>query len=125
MDANEVLGVITLIVTVLQRLDASSARASAARTDAVRALSDAVMKTQQCVGADNGAPGTNYELTNRWFKAAVAFRAAGDDELANLCQIKGDYWTDPKAWSKERVYEAGISLRAMQRELRRLLATAA
>ena len=122
MGASEVLGAITLIVTVLQGLDASSARASSARTDAVRALSDAVTRTQQCVGSDNSAPGTDLELTNLWFKASAAFRAAGDDELAHLCQIKGDYWTDPNSWSKDRVYDAGISLRAMQRELRRLLA---
>jgi hypothetical protein len=120
----EIVGALAGIVAALQGWRSLGHQKRALKTEAVRALSEAVTATQEVVDKrSQGVPdGIDYKLTNLWHRASLAFREAEEDKLARLCQIKGNYWLDPSQWTRELIRDAGIQLTGMQRELQRLLA---
>jgi len=49
------------------------------------------------------------ELSRRWTEAASALHRI-DDDLAQRCRLKGEYWADPDQWSESQLKEARILL---------------
>jgi len=121
MTGPEIVVAMIGVLGILQTWKASQVQRNAAKKEAAQALSDAVSKTQQVIARGVGADATDYELTNSWHKASLAFRDANETKLSRLCQIKGNYWTDPGNWSDDQIKAAGIGLRGMRRELQRIL----
>ena len=121
MIALEILGSLTGLIAILQSWQSSRAQGQSSERDAAQALSDAVAATQGVVARGGERDSVNYELTSAWFKASLAFRDAGEDELSRLCRLKGEYWTDPANWTVEQIGRADIGLKRMARELKRIL----
>jgi hypothetical protein len=127
MTGGEILGAIIGLIGILQTWKAGLKERDATRRSAVAALSTAVSRTREHIAKSSSATSgdvADYELTNLWHQASLAFRDANEPKLATLCQIKGNYWTDPSNWSDEQLHEAGIRLTALERELQRLLGSA-
>lgn len=62
------------------------------------------------VEAGNGSnKETEAELVKAWAAAAIPLRHI-DDELAEICQYKSEYWLSPESWNKKRIKELGIGL---------------
>ena len=122
MTGAEILSTLLACVAILQTWNASRVQRNTAKKEAAQALSEAVARTSQVVAAKDGGVDTrDYELTNLWHKASLAFRDADEPDLSRLCQIKGNYWTDPANWTTEQVHQAGIGLASMRDELQRIL----
>ncbi len=60
------------------------------------------------------------ELSRRWTDAAGALRGI-DDDLARRARLKGEYWTDPDQWDREKVEEARILLTQVEKDADNLL----
>jgi hypothetical protein len=59
-------------------------------------------------------------LVRLWRDAATAFYTL-DGELAARLQLKAEYWTEPEAWSRQQIVDAGISLQHVAEHTRQLL----
>ena len=122
----EIVAAFSGIITILDYIKSADDRENDLETYALKALSDAVTSTEKYLSIENkrSAPvNANYDLTNAWHKASLLFRDAGYDNMQRLCQIKGDYWLDPHAWTDEQVREAGIKLKEMRKRLNRALSS--
>lgn len=126
MTGGEIVGAVIGLVQILQTWKASTRGRDVARRNAVAAPSTAVAQTRGHIAETSARDGdaANYELTNLWHIASLAFRDANESKLSSLCQIKGNYWTDPTIWTAEQLRAAGIQLTALDRELHRLLSSA-
>jgi hypothetical protein len=60
------------------------------------------------------------KLAELWAEASLAFMNVRP-EITERLQLKAEFWTDPSAWTREQVREAGISLNAKAELLRQLL----
>lgn len=60
------------------------------------------------------------ELSRLWTRAAIPIRRF-DADLASRCLIKGDYWTNPSAWTVEAIAQFRIGLDDVFREAKELL----
>jgi hypothetical protein len=49
------------------------------------------------------------ELSRRWTDTAAALHGI-DDDLAQRCRMKGEYWADPDRWSEQSLRKAKILL---------------
>lgn len=49
------------------------------------------------------------QLAKYWAAAAVPLRHI-DEELAMICEYKGEFWTDPDHWPSEKIERVGIKL---------------
>jgi hypothetical protein len=124
------IDLVNLKIVVDYARDAFSAvmKADAQTREAWRAalpkLQEAVLQTQlywasQADGrlADRQA---ETRLVAMWSDAATAFYTL-NGELAARLQLKAEYWTEPKAWSRQQIVDAGISLQHLAELTRQLL----
>lgn len=122
MTGAEILAGLNVILTGLVSLSRSEVGRQDRRREAVARLSEAVTTTRAYLRT--GWPERNHDLearlTDSWFRAADAFRGI-DPQISERCRLKGHYWTDPEAWSKNEIEEAEISLGDMTIQLDRLL----
>lgn len=120
MTGVELVGVLGALLSAIISYDAVYTRRSDRRAEALKALSAAVMATEERMAEFEKAsrdPDAQFELSHVWHQASIAFRAAGDEEMSELCLIKGEYWLDPAKWADEQIDQAGIRLA----ELRQIL----
>lgn len=122
MSGAEIVVALGSILSGLSTLSRAREGRRAVRTEAIRRLSAAVTATRSYLRNQQSHPDHDIEasLTDHWFQAANALDSV-DGELAELCRIKGHYWTDPDAWSAEDIAEARIALANMTTQLDRLL----
>jgi len=122
MSGLEIIGAFATIVSVLQAWKASGRSTKSLKAQGMRDLSAAVAKTKQVIAERSGKP-PFPDVVQAWEKASISMAEAKQKGLSHLCRIKSLYWLNPLEWSDEEVYAAGIQLTAMERELRRLLAS--
>lgn len=60
------------------------------------------------------------QLTKYWSAAAIPLRHF-DDELANICDYKSEYWVNPENYSDEEVSKLGIELGEVRQAYRKML----
>ena len=63
---------------------------------------------------------TERSLAALWTEAAVDLRKI-DQELAERCLLKGDYWADPKKWTDSQIKKARIGVDRVFRDARKLM----
>ena len=120
MTGFEIIGALSGIIAILATMKSTDDRENELETSALKALSDAVTSTEKYLSLENkrsASVDANYELTNAWHKASLLFRDAGYSDMQKLCQIKGNYWLDPNAWTDEQVEKSGIKLKEMRERL--------
>jgi hypothetical protein len=85
---------------------------------AIEAIYTAASKTRAYVnqvtppvGHGKAARDMNYEgeLSNLWMQAGIRLSDI-DFQLAQRCEVKSGYWSDPKGWSEAAIKFAGIEL---------------
>lgn len=80
---------------------------------AVEAILRAVNETKLYLSAlTRGRPrdtSREAELSRHWTDAAGKLHGI-DEELAQRCRLKGEYWTDPENWDAEQLEKARILL---------------
>ncbi len=59
------------------------------------------------------------QLAKYWAAAAIPLRHI-DQELAMICEFKGEFWTDPDHWSAEEIARIGIKLDDVSAAFRKL-----
>ncbi|MEW8073680.1 MAG: hypothetical protein AB2826_25000, partial [Candidatus Thiodiazotropha sp.] len=91
---------------------------------ALQAVSAALSETQlyykQLESDEGKSPDTEAELVRLWRSAAIPMRHV-DQEFAEICQYKSQYWLEPSSWSREKVYEFRIELNSVQERFMRQL----
>ena len=87
-------------------------------------LQKAVLETQLYLALRADGQPTDRRAETRlvrlWRDAASAFYRL-DGELSARLQLKAEYWTEPEAWSREQISDAGISLQHVAEHTRQLL----
>ena len=90
---------------------------------AIRELLQALGKTKIYITSlKRGKADTKEEevLVQLWFNAASSFYGI-NAELARQLEFKGEYWTNPSAWSDSDVIKAGISIEEISEKAREIL----
>jgi hypothetical protein len=59
-------------------------------------------------------------LSRYWSAAAIPLRHI-DNELAQICEYKSEYWVNPESWDPLRIQQLGIGLKDVRERYRRLL----
>ena len=52
-------------------------------------------------------------LVRLWAEAAIPMRVI-DFHLSQICELKSEYWLNPKSWSNEKIHEIGIDLESIK-----------
>lgn len=60
------------------------------------------------------------QLTNYWSAAAIPLRHF-DEELANICDYKAEYWVNPEIYSDDEIKNLGIELNEVRSAYRKML----
>ncbi len=60
------------------------------------------------------------DLSRLWVQASIPMRYI-DQDLADRCMLKGDYWADPGEWNDERIEESRIEIGRVFAEARELI----
>ena len=80
---------------------------------AARAISHALYETKLYYAGLERGNERNRDLeamlSKHWAAASVPIRNI-DQELAQVCASKAEYWINPEDWSEEQIKETGISL---------------
>ena len=94
------------------------------KDSALRAISTALDETYLYYrDLNNGVPRNmerEAQLSKYWSAAAIPLRHF-DEELANICDYKSEYWVNPENYSDEQVEELGIELGNVRRAYRKML----
>jgi len=84
---------------------------------ALRAVSEALNETLLYYrDIDSGVkPSREREaqLVRLWAAAAIPVRHF-DSALASTCQLKAEYWLDPRSWRRNKVKKVGIDLGSLK-----------
>lgn len=72
-------------------------------------------------------PELEKQLADEWMGIASLLSFSTSDEwdrqsLAIMCADKGFYWSDPDAWTEERINSAGIELERVYEQVRKVIA---
>lgn len=109
---------------VLQTRLSEPAAMSAAEKIAIRAVWSATDNTRMYLRQiEEGSvpwPAPNRELVRLWSDAAVEI-AAIDLEFSQRLRAKAEYWSDPLAWNRQSVQDAGIQIDRIADDARALL----
>lgn len=68
----------------------------------------------------NHAKQKEKKLSELWIKAGIKLRTI-DNDLAQRCIIKADYWANPKEWTEEQIKKSNITLDEIIKESRTLI----
>ena len=92
------------------------------RTDEALSQAYAALVRTQAYANRNGARNhdTEHKISELWYQASIPLRHI-DNELANICNLKGGYWSNPKAWDELDTGEYDIALSNVEKKLRDLL----
>ena len=60
------------------------------------------------------------QLVKYWSAAAISIRHF-DEELANICDHKAEYWVNPENYSDEQISDLGIELGEVRMAYRKML----
>ena len=130
MDWNQAINLATIAELVL-RLKAFVRAFSERRTKAkqqserdyestLKALLKALNETQIYIGTKKTNKKTEAKLSRLWTRAAVKIRNY-DIDLAERCQMKGVYWTDPKSWDDQDIEKTRIGISEVADTIKKLL----
>lgn len=108
------------IIALLQVIR-SSGKAEDERTKmALAAMLTACNQTRGYLAAECRDIGREHALSDLWDKCALELRHF-DENLAQRCRIKADYWRSTEQWSRDEVNEARIGLDGIEKEIEYLL----
>ena len=117
---------LSLAKYLLQWLNSLS-RASAERKAAsINALDRAIAATREtkryCRERDQGRinPNTEAHLAVMWTTLGFEFEGLGIPKLAKRCDVKGQYWSNPKKFSEQWWDEADIALESVEKLARQV-----
>jgi hypothetical protein len=94
------------------------------RDNALRAISHALNETYLYyrdidAGKERNID-TEAQLSRYWSAAAIPLRHI-DNELAQICEYKSEYWVNPESWDSSKVEQLGIGLKDVRERYRNLL----
>lgn len=125
-DLNPLTGISREVRAWIDRVDRGrEARNQSTRT-ALKSLSIAVLETRSYIGQiSSGNMERDFdkegELSALWNEAHMDLQLV-DDDLAERCFAKAEYWADPSSWDAEMVRQYNITLDSMSDAVRSLLA---
>ena len=65
-------------------------------------------------------PEVEAQLSRYWSAAAIPIRQF-DPHLAEICELKSEYWIDPDQWTPDEVIQRGIELGTVRDRYRDML----
>lgn len=92
---------------------------------ALKSIYVAAFETKSCLAAieERNQP-PNYEtearLSKLWVEAAVELCQI-DEDLAERCLLKGDYWSNPNRWTEQQIDKSRINVNGVFDDARKLL----
>lgn len=106
----------------------ASAQRQAECIRAINAVIAGVRRTRAYARQRNAGrvdPGTEADLALMWTQLGHQLETLRVPKLAKRCDVKGRYWSDPGAFSKEWLADADIGLDSVEGLARRLKAQVA
>lgn len=132
MDPGTLIAALGALVAWLAYIRDASDKKRAKEQRAIEAIYTAAASTRAYIndvqppvgrGTDPRDPRREAELSNLWMSAGLALQRV-DNQLAQRCEVKSGYWSDPDDWSPAQVRFADIELDkvfTLADELRRTL----
>jgi hypothetical protein len=111
------IGLINFFRSIGERRDDRTRAALAALS---KALTDTRFYLRDRSSGTEPSRARQDEIVRLWTAAAIELRGL-DTNLAEICQYKADYWTDPGGWAREDVVEKCISIDGVFDRYRELL----
>lgn len=84
------------------------------------AVNETKLYIQDVQRTGKSKPEREADLSRLWTRAAVPIRRFNED-LADRCLMKGEYWVNPSAWTVERIAQFRIGLDDVFKEAKKLL----
>ncbi len=122
-EAAIVLKAFDLLGAWLDRFRSGRADRTEHERQAMRELLKALGKTKVYIARlkrGDADPAEEEMLVELWLSAAAAFQGI-NPELSIQLELKGEYWTDPDAWSDTDVTKAGIHIKDISEKAREIL----
>ncbi|MCZ6877225.1 MAG: hypothetical protein O7G29_03690 [Acidobacteria bacterium] len=84
-------------------------RGQAAVEAALRAVNETKLYLLELARSEHRDLDREGDLSRYWTDTAARLHGI-DDDLAQRCRLKGEYWTDPDQWDEQRLKETRILL---------------
>ena len=72
------------------------------------------------ISVQERVPKKEIDIARLWYKAGVAVRYI-DQKLAEICSLKGGYWSNPDVWDELRSSKHNISIENVEKQAFELL----
>ena len=119
-----ILEVIEGIVNLLGPVATLTKERRELKDSALRAISTALDETylyfRDLGKGSNRNLDRESQLTKYWSAAAIPMRHF-DENLADICDKKAEYWVNPENYSNEEISELGIELGEVRQAYRKML----
>ncbi len=121
MEAATVLTIFDKILNIIGLVKSGKLERDEKIDKALEEIHKALIQTQSYLHRE-GARDTDieYRLSKLWYQASVPLRHV-DRELANICNLKGGYWSSPDAWDDLSTGEYDIAITNVETKIRELL----
>lgn len=124
VNAAVLLGIATALQGLLTQVSEDRVREDEQFRRALKEVLRALNKTKAYI-ADRtcGQPrdrAREEELSLAWTRASGELWGV-DPDLAERCELKGEYWADPAAWDQDDIEQARIGIEQVSEEARSLL----
>lgn len=121
MEVTTALTIFDKILNVIGLVKAGELQRNKEIDSALSAIHKALIETQSYLRRKNSRnTDKEYQLSELWYQASIPLRHV-DKELANICNLKGGYWSNPDAWNELRAGKYEIALNNVEEKIRELL----
>jgi hypothetical protein len=121
MEATTVLTIFDKILNIIGLVKEGKLQQNDKIDSALKLTHKALVQTQLYLHR-NGKRDTDkeFQLAELWYQASIPLRHV-DKDLANICNLKGGFWTNPDAWENLEVGEYNIAISNVEEKVRELL----
>lgn len=121
MEAATVLTIFDKILNIIGLVKSGKLRRDDKIDSALKQIHEALVQTQLYLRKNSMRDADKeFQLSKLWYQASIPLRHV-DKGLANICNLKGGYWSNPDAWDDLETGEYDIAISNVETKVRELL----
>jgi len=121
MDPSTILTITDKILNIIGLVQAGKLVRDEKIDTALNQIYKALTQTQSYIHRESERnKDKEYQLSELWYRASIPLRHV-DKELANICYLKGGYWSSADTWTALETGEYDIDLSNVEYKIHELL----